>query len=285
MSYALSSFGIAYFFALYEQRTPVGTADSISEYVELDDGGAFDGLGTARAERQEYTFALQGELVGDTPAALDTAYRALLANRGKRDNLYRLRADGVTWEWISARLLRVTGTKAPGDMLVQKVTLQFKSGDPAWSRAYHGGWFLDDGHYLDAGLYLDSAEDYLLDAAPKVITLNNAGETPVHAVQIVATAAGSNITNLVIQRKIAGVVQEHLVYSGVLLTGNSLAIDTGVASVKNNAVDDYANFGLGASHISDWWLTLEPGDNTIEVTRTGGNNSSTVKFYFWEASE
>jgi len=285
MSYALTHFGEVYLLALYEERAPVGTADSVVEYVELEDGGAFDGLGSARAARQEYSFSLQGELVADTAAGLDVAYRALLAYRGKRERLYRLRADGVTWEWTTARLLKVTATKSPGDILVQRVQLQFKGGDPAWSGGYHGGWLLDDGHYLDSGLSLDSGEEYALDAAPKSITLANGGETPVHAVQIVVTAAGSGITNLVIQRKIAGVVQEHLVYSGTIAAGKSLVIDTGDASVANDGSDDYAHFTLGASHVSDWWLTLEPGNNVIEVTRTGGNNSSTVNFYYWEASE
>lgn len=99
------------------------------------------------------------------------------------------------------------------------------------------------------------------------------------------TAQTSTITSLAIKRKIGAITYEHLVYIGSIAAGESLVIDCGEQSAKNDGVGDSAHFSRGADHKYDGWMQLEPGDNTVEVTRTGGGATSSISFSFYDKQE
>lgn len=74
------------------------------------------------------------------------------------------------------------------------------------------------------------------------------------------TAAGSNITSLVLQNLTTG---DTFSYAGTVVVGNDLIIDMDACTVQNNGADDIANF-------SGDFMRLLPGANALNFTGTTG---------------
>lgn len=68
-------------------------------------------------------------------------------------------------------------------------------------------------------------------------------------------------------------------FSGTLLAGNDLVIDTGALTVQNDGVDAYSSFALGGSHTADGWLVLESGTNNLSIAVTGGPGTISIEHY------
>jgi len=62
--------------------------------------------------------------------------------------------------------------------------------------------------------------------------------------------------------------------------GTDLVIDCGARTVTNNGVEAYDELTLGAGHVVAEWLRLPPGNTTVAVTRTGGDNTSAIEIAF-----
>ena len=102
-------------------------------------------------------------------------------------------------------------------------------------------------------------------------TVNNPGNAPTR-VKVTVTPAGSGMTdNCQVENTTKG---ELLKYRGTVASGQDLVVDNIVDQddqiVENNAVEDWANF-------EGDFITLDPGDNTIEYTGLAG---ATLKLEF-----
>lgn len=250
----------------------IGAGQVDVRFPEMQGGGLFDSLGSGQAVLRGMAISWQG-------AALTQAqFTALRGMFGKRDKLYRKRDDGQ-YEWAYARMMRLDAPRTTENWNYIDVTAAFELLSAHWSGERHGdGWLLDEGEYIDAGLALDEAsgDSYKLYAATVNLVINNAGNTPVKDAILTITAFNVAITGLTITKS----SETHLVYAGTISPGNSLVIDCGAWSVKNDGVDDYANFSFGGSHATDEILVLDPGDNTIQVVKTGGNINDTLAIEF-----
>lgn len=253
-----------------------------SRLVLLDSpDGQVDGLGTEKARRTAFNLTHNCRLYGVTAASMLSQLDALRAMRGDRDKLWMVTHAGDL-RWLYARLDSISGQNIPRNSLYLPVAINFSVLPQIWNGAYHDNWTFDSGYYFDEGMYFDSDLVFALDSTPKTVTVGNDGNVDVENCIITVTAQTSSITALVIKRKVGGTTYEHLEYAGTIAATKSLVIDCGAQSVKNDGTGDSANFSRGADHKYDGWLKLLPGDNSIEVTRTGGGTTSSVEFNFWD---
>lgn len=59
-------------------------------------------------------------------------------------------------------------------------------------------------------------------------------------------------------------------------------VDGGVTWVAAGLLTQYNAFSYGAEHTTDGWITLEPGDNSIQIVRSGGSVASEAQFFFYD---
>ena len=221
--------------------------------------GAYDPLGSGAGQvKVPFTIPVSTMLVHDTAAELQTALAAWRALCYTRATLYRT-PDGGTAnsEWITARLIAIDAPKDIENLRHLAITLRFEVTSPVWSGAAH-------------------TETITLNASPKSQDVTNAGNGIQRAVTITVTASGTNITAVIIENLETGHVSK-IKYAGTIAVGQSLVIDCGATTIRNNGVNAYTAgaFTLEAGHSLREWLRLMPGANTIRVTRTGGDNAST----------
>ena len=262
---------------IYRPRTDVGTSGSKLLVTDLPGGGVFDGLGDDDAPPARTTIPKRCTIVGATDDAADTEFQTLRALRGKRDRLYRRRADGDV-EWCYARLEKIDSERVASNLTHLNIAMLFLMLSPIWYGAEHGvPWFLDAGEFLDTGLAFDTDDTFTLSTSPKTCIVNNGGDKPVSNCILTITAGSAAITALTIA--IAGISEFD--YTGTIAIGKALVVDCGALTVENDGADDYAHFALDASnHKIDDWLRLAAGNNSVVVTRTGGDVDSTILFSF-----
>lgn len=262
----------------------VGTGQaSTAKFIPLPGGGVFDTLGSEQAVGQGGTISCKGavSILDQSGAALISQVQALRALKGKRDKLYR-RWDNGDMEWIYARLVEVNAQRSIRDLNSLEMMFTFQQISPVWNGNTHGsGWYLDSGEYFDTGLVFDEAtgDIFALDSVPKSITISNGGNAPVRDMVIEVyndMASGAAITQIDIA--ISGKTAWR--WTGSLPVGKVLTIDCGAFTVLNDTTDAYSGVSLESGHAIDCWIELEPGDNVLSVTRTGGDASAsfTVRY-------
>ena len=135
---------------------------------------------------------------------------------------------------------------------------------------------MDDGVSFDAAEFMDTMSG----ASPYVITVTNRGNGICYDPVITITAGTNAITALTIATSTTDID-----WTGNIASGQSLVIDCGAKSIKENGVNDYVGFAYGGSHTANGWLELPPGDTAITISRTGGSTDSIVQVDFqdiWE---
>ena len=218
--------------------------------------GVFDTLGTNRA-RQDLPRLLpvRAQVEATSAAALKTAWDSVLALHGTSGTLTRT-SDSAVAHTISARCRRIQADRTPHDRFRIPYIIEFDLLADVWDGAAH-------------------TETITLDASPKSQDCDNDGNGIVRAVTITVTASGSPITAVIIENLEKGHVSK-IKYAGSIAVGQSLVIDCGATTIRNNGVNAYTMaFTLESGHSIREWLRLMPGANTIRVTRTGGDNAST----------
>lgn len=175
---------------------------------------------------------------------------------GRSGALVRRRADDLTNQNKTARLLNVDHKASLDDVKrVATIKLTFETKDPAWR---------------DSNLTTASAS-YAAGSNPLTATV---GGTEDITDAIIRVAAATNTTSVNIT--CTGV---DFTYSGTITAGNTLVIDTGKLTVKNNGVADYANFTLNAGHTKQAWLYLPNGSTLLTIAITSGTGTISVEFY------
>lgn len=268
----------------------MGSLATVRTAVAAAGGATYDTYGTADAPVGSTVLVHRGFLVADTPAELETAYRALLARRGQLDKLYRTWDSSNASEWVYARLARV-GAQYNFDRhgrLVRGVDMFFENRSPCWNgRARGGGWTLDSGYNFDTGRFLDQYEVYTITGSGHSVI--NGGDTAVTNIEMKIDPGGSNVTAIE-YKWVRGVGDKVTLWSwsGTLTAGNNqLFVDTETRTVKKYDIsagtysDEYSNFTLGASNPWESWVQLDPGETDFEMIITGGT-SPTVIYYFYD---
>jgi hypothetical protein len=67
-----------------------------------------------------------------------------------------------------------------------------------------------------------------------------------------------------------------------LAVGTQLVVDFGGMGITNNGVNAYGGLTLTTSHKIDDWLRLEPGNNSVIVTKTGGSTSTELAVVYFD---
>lgn len=271
-------------FEHYNQVDSIGSGTTPTAYQPLPDGGAFDLYGNQQRHPGVVERVKSLRLRGTSEADLESVYLGLLAQRGKRDRLYRRMSNGDI-HWIYARLREVSARRSyeiARYKVLQDVDLIFETQEAIWHGSYGSTWYLDDGEYLDSGLYLDSGPGpFDLASSPTLCTLSigeDTGRAPTRALLMRITAGSAAITSITVART-GG---ESLTFGDTIAAGDIVEIDTGTMQVTNDGADAYD--GLSFSPTADMaaWFTLLPGDNEITVTFSGGGTGSTIEYIFYE---
>lgn len=267
----------------YNPRLGGGSAPTREATITLADGTIYDGIGASQAEAVlPYSLTYDCVAMEDDDATLQTTLAALFALRGQRLKLYRRLLsdeDVITWAW--ARLMRLSMPSGPiGQTTHIPLSFQFEILS-AWHGHYHTTWFFDDGYYFDDGLYFDDGEFVeTMASSPHVITVTNGGNATCRDGVISITAGTANISSLTIASG-----GTDIDWTGTITAGNTLVIDCGAKSVKNNGVNAYSGFAYGGSHTLNGWLELPAGDTNITITFAGGSTDSTVSVEFYDTWE
>jgi len=260
-----------------------GTAPSMARMVRTAGGGVFDAAGTEQAKPAlPYELVYDCKALADTDAGLRSTLDALRAKRGVRGKLWRQGQDDGALQWATARLMAVQYQMAIGFKLVQPLSMRW-SVQSLWHGERHGApWTFDSGLYFDDGLSFDMAEEYELTTTPITLTVNNGGNTFTDDVILTLTVGTGDITGLRVQ-----VGSCDLLFSGTVAATKQLVIDCSPSrlSVLNDGAAAWADLTLGGGHASEAWLQLQPGANSVVVTRTGGGPYATLAFDFSERWE
>lgn len=274
--YAITQFGTITL-PTYNTEWPLEPLPARLLFVETT-GGAFDNDGDGR-NRQTLPFALRYQAVvsedtyNNNRGVLDTLRAAV----GTRAKLYRTALDNNAQQFCTARLSAMPHTWPFEQRGYFVISLDFQQLSP-WNGAVHGvGWFFDAGIVLDNARTLDETPPTTLNTSPKSITIANAGNLPVDNVQFILTAGSANITTFSLSGPDWG-----FSWSGILVAGSTLTIDTGAFSVLNAGGNDYANFTLATNHKVEKWVSFTPGNNTFSVAKVGGSTNSTLAAVFYD---
>lgn len=255
----------------------VGAPPVQSAITAVSAGGGYDGLGTAQSRAKPFTIVHNCALYSTaSQTAIQTQLDAIKAVMGTRGRLYRRMPDN-SLHWITARLVSLDATRTIDNQNYLDVSLTFQVSEYPWHGLRHGdGWVLDAGEFFDTGLAFDESGLTVPMPTSGTVTVTNGGNATVRNAIITVTAVGTNITEITLTKS----GETDLKYDGTITAGQSLVINCGAYSVKNNGVDDYANFSRETNHVIAEWLNLSAGANTIGTTRTGGNASSSITFTF-----
>jgi hypothetical protein len=241
----------------------------------------FDSAGSGQADQNlPQAIRYKGVILESTVSAWRTAVDALRATARTRAQLWRRAEDNDEVQWCYARFISGQTTRdANRPPFEYEASLQFMQLSP-WVGHDYTTWVLDEGDYLDTALYLDEEGwTFTLSTSPKACTVTNGGNRSTNNVRLAVTAGSASITSITFACGDA-----EFTYSGTVASGHILVIDCGAQSVSNTT-SDYANFALTSNHTIEDWIRLDPGDNIITVTKTGGGTTSSLSVEYQDGWE
>lgn len=269
----------------YNQVDSIGSGATPTAYQTLPEGGALDLYGSQQKHPGMVECSVTRRLKASTQASLESLFFQLIALRGKRERLYRQTATGdIHWQY--ARLVEVNAERNYEQtkfQSIQDISLRFVTQEAFWRGDLGGVWYLNSGEFLNTGLSLNSGATYPLTTSPTSLTVSigtvsDAGRAPIRAVRMAISAGASDMSAVTIART-GG---ESLTFSGTILAGNDLVIDTGTMQVLNDNADAYDDLTISSTADLAAWFALEPGDNDITVTFTGGGTGKEISFSYYE---
>lgn len=279
MAYILERFGTLTL-PIYNPRYSLDTVAAKNTIVRTIVGG-FDTVGAAQAVMDlPQVINYRAVILEDSVSAWRTAIDALRTQSRKRAKLYRRAWDTDEIQFCTARFVEAQTERDFQQARIYDVRLRFLQQSP-WVGHDHSLWTLDAGELLDDALYLDDGGySVTLNTSPKSLIVTNGGNRATSDVRLTITAGAADITALTIACGDA-----EMSFSGTVSVGDVLVIDSGAQAVTDDGVAAYGSFALTSNHSIDEWIRLEPGDNTITVTKTGGSTNSTLLVEFQDGWE
>ncbi len=275
MTYKLTSFAYVDL-DKFEQVEDMGTGEAPSSYQRMPGGGSIDNYGAVQtfagsvARNKSMVYALS------TATLLQTDLNNLKKLRGIRDQLYRVDDDANT-SWVYARLTQITVRRTTDEARniinkIQSVSLSFVCESDEWSSLVTGLWLLNDGYLLNDGLFLNGAAPTTLTTSPEdlVITITQTateGKIPTSSIEFSITPV-SAMTSLLIEDEQGG----SILFTGTVDAGDTLIIDVGEETIRNDSVDAYDDGTFTRGNNSHAWLELAVGTNNITFTQNSGGN-------------
>lgn len=247
--------------------------------------GAFDYLGSNRYRLKRHPIRYLGKFVGrndiylvdesgnfvvdesgnyivandDYAVDLRDKVDALKAKVGRRGVLVRVREDDGSSQSKLARLLSISHTRTTRDIdrfADLEVMLE----------AVGGPWKSTTATTTTATLAANTTT---------TVDIESAGLEEVRDAILIITANGANVTSI----EFTLGSDQHWSWTGTLLDGDALVIDTGALTVLNDGADAYDGFALDADHTIDGWLSLAPSNNVCYFTLAGGPADLSVVHY------
>ena len=269
----------------YNQVDDIGSGATPTSYISLPEGGALDAFGDrvlnpGTIERNKSMRLVSAEI------ELTALYMQLLSLRGRRDQLYRRTASGDI-HWMYARLIEVTAQRTYEQTkygTLQDLSLRFVTQEAFWRGDLGGTWYFDSAKSFDSGLAFDSGQEYPLTTNPTLITvavgtISDAGRAAIRSVRMVLHAGSVGMSAVTIARASG----ESITFGGTITANTTLVIDCGTMQVLNNGADAYDNLTLSPTADMAAWFSLQPGDNAITVSFTGGGTGRQIDFSYYEA--
>lgn len=278
---------------IYDPSEPIGSFLSRSSYAALPGGGAFRSYGDQQAPRGPRTVRRTGLLLEQSLEALDSAFAALVAKRGRVDRLYGRRANGDV-VWTHAELVSVEALREPrslfrfAEYVALDVDTEFSVFAGPWYGTEHGGenWEWDSDVAWDSGVAWEQRTGEVFTITPGTLNTNvvtNAGNATTRIVTYTITVPGGagaiapvgddpSITIRTVPAEDVSLTSQ-LDYYGTIADGAELVIDAGSMSITNGGVGDYAHLAFGVSHTIGGWVVLGPGVNSIQTLYTGATNA------------
>jgi hypothetical protein len=283
MPYTYTSFGTVDL-PIYNIDQDHATGESPTALI-VTPNGAYDYLGTARNLPKTQIIPVKGDysdeldylvdelgnyivdengdliVVGDTGDTLRNHLDNLKSKLGRADQLWRTDLDTAGLRrWKTARLRKVEHAMGNGTRgVLAKITAIFETADPAW----RSETLTTTTQSLATGLHTFTVDvlgsEEILDS---IITIT--ATSTITSVGIVLASADVDFT-----------------WTGTLAIGNSLVINNGKLTIKNNGADAYNGFTLNSGHMAAGWLKLLAESNEISVTLAGAGSFSVTHYDQW----
>jgi len=258
MAYVIDRFGETYTTAevlpTLDGRQPQGAGRLRSSLIQLPGGLAHDWRGTDRAVFEATEVQLRGVWVAESIGAMEAKLSALKALVGARSYLWR--SNGTDQHRRLARLLEVDSDLEPGVASDALISIRFELYPGPWKGA-------------------EREVDINLTDSPTTVACTNHGNARIDDALIRVTAAGSAIS--AVRVRVAGV--SDIQWTGTLGVGETLTIDCGARSMRIGGADAY-DLEYLSDHSVPQWLRIEPGENNVQIYRTGGSEDSRVQVTF-----
>jgi hypothetical protein len=162
------------------------------------------------------------------------------------DRYYNAYKSGMTWMWV------------PGSaMLVAKISIEFLCDDPFEYTSVDPSaqsFILTSGH---------TPVDITNNIYKRTVTLTNNGNYFAYFISTVTADQGNAVVYSIIRNN---TISRNNQYTGTVVINDAVVIDNGGLTVKNDGVDDLANWNGS-------WLWLNAGINTLELEGNPGTYS------------
>lgn len=109
-------------------------------------------------------------------------------------------------------------------------------------------------------------------SSPNIFTVTTSGNAFTRPI-IKVTAGSSNITTLIVTNL---TTDQSWSYSGTILSGESLILDTDLLTLENDGANAFSSFS------GEPQMILLPGDNLFSVTFTGGSTNSVIRVDYFD---
>lgn len=233
--------------------------------------GAFDQDGNGSVIRPR-NLSLRFSVVDDE---IEDVTDSLMSEvgRGRRILVAKTRAGQLRQTF--AKVIDVQREQRPGMSGYQPMVFTLFQDYPYWLATDDEPRYLDNGEYLDAEWNFDAGhiEQESITASPHVFTVSNSGTAAViRGLVGIEPQAAATITDIRITNLTNG---QWWQWSGDLTEDDSVLVDWLSKSVLfNSSPGGYENVAISDDQVD--WMTLELGDNEIEITGTG--ISGTISF-------
>lgn len=251
----ITKFG-SHTFGLAGVRDSFGGLETASGAV-MTPYGPVDVIGSDPLDFGSDLLTKQLDLLAATPAALATVLDAVRALRGEYDTL-TIEDYAGNERTAQARCRNVQYNRTARNFNMQTVLLIFEVLNNLWNG--------------------DATDSSVGKTTGQTEVINNGGNANVDDLRIEITAPAGNPISDVRVRETSN-INIYTLFSGTVAANTTLILDAGEWLVTNDGADGWSDFSFEPSHAIDNMFRLLPGNNTYELTFSGGG-TATFRYLF-----